>query len=144
MVVLWITLGIIAGVIVVGVLGRFVWTRRPQAGMRGLPTTPLERLGWLGLAITAALAIGVGALVAVYGATAFQEDSTPRGIFWILMVVGIGVWSGAWYVINRPQGGAVVDERDRAILTRSLSVEAMFVLSLAGGVDGHAHRGVLG
>ena len=128
MVVLWIALGILGGVLVAGVLGRFMWRIRPQEGTRGLPTTPLERLGWLGLAIAGALGIGLGALVAVYGATGFQEESTPRGIFWVLMVVGIGVWTSFWYAIDRRQGGAVVDERDRAILARSLSVEAMFVL----------------
>jgi hypothetical protein len=127
MIVLWIILAVL-GLIVVGALGRFLWNLRPQAAMRGLPPTPLERLGWLGLAITLVVGIGMATLVAFQGATGFNEDATSRGIFWILMLAGVGVWVVAWRVANRRHGGAVVDERDRAILARSLSVESMIVL----------------
>lgn len=126
--VFWIVIGVVAGVIVAGMLGRFAWALRPDPAMSGLPTPPLERLGWLGLGITGAVGAGLGVLVASYGASGFQEDSTPRGIFWLLLVGGAAVWFVAWFVITRRQGGAVVDERDRAILARSLSVEAIFVL----------------
>lgn len=128
MTVIWIGLAVVGVAIVVVVLGRFAWALRPQAAMSGLPSTALERLGWLGLGITGAVGAGLAALVAFFGAAGFNDDPTARGIFWILALVGMCVWFGAWFVIKRRQGGAVVDERDRAILARSLSVESVFVL----------------
>jgi len=128
MIVVWITLAVLGGVVVVVAVGRSLWNLRPQPEMRGLPATSLEKLGWVGLAVTAAVGFGLTALVAFEGATFFDENAIARGIFWILMLGGIGVWVAAWYVIKRTSGQAAVDERDRAILARSLSVESMIVL----------------
>ena len=124
----WITLGVAGGIIVVVVFGRFVWSLRPQPEMSGLPTTPLEKLGWVGVAVTAVVGVALAILVVVAAVTGFHEEATARGIFWLLMMGGIGVWSVAWYVIKKRTGGTVVDERDRAILARSLSVESVVVL----------------
>ena len=74
-----IAVGLFGGLILVGALGRFASGMRPQATMRGLPLTPLERLGWLGAAVTAAVGVGLAVLVAVYGGTGLHEESTARG-----------------------------------------------------------------
>ena len=125
--VVWIALAAAAGALIAGAAGRFIWTMRPQPEMSGLPTTPLERIGWIGLAITALVAIGLAALVVFVGASDLQEGAMSRWIS-ILMLGGLGAWLVAWTVVKRSSGGAVVDERDRAILARSLSVESMIVL----------------
>ena len=125
---LWITLAVVGGVIVVAFLGRLVWSLWPQADMAGMPPAPLERLGWIGLAITAIVGAGLAVLVVLVGTDFIDENTTARGIFWLLMIVGFGIWGASWYVIKRQSGGVVVDERDRAILARSLSVESVIVL----------------
>lgn len=124
----WITLAVIGGALVIGAVGRLVWRLRPQPELSGLPTAPLERLGWVGLGVTLAVGIGLAALVALTGTDFIDENTTARLLFWLLMIVGFGVWGAFWYVIKRRSGGAVVDERDRAILARSLSVESIIVL----------------
>ena len=126
----WITLAVIGGVVVIGAIGWFLWRHRPQSEMSGVPTAPLERLGWIGLGVTLVIGIGLAILVALVGTDFIDENTTARGIFWLLMIVGFGAWGASWYVIKRRSGGAVVDERDRAILARSLSVESVIVLLL--------------
>ena len=116
---LWITLAVVGGIAVVAFLGRLVWSLWPQADMAGTPPAPLERLGWIGMGVTTAVGVGLMALVVLVG-TDF--------IFWLLMIVGFGLWAASWYVIKRRSGGVVVDERDRAILARSFSVESVIVL----------------
>jgi hypothetical protein len=126
--VVWISLAVLGAILMVGAVGRFVLNLRPQPEMGGLPTTPLERLGWVGLGITSVVGLGLATLVVFNGATGFHEDPTARAIFAILMLGGVGIWMAAWTIIKRRSGGAVVDERDRAILARSISVESVIVL----------------
>ena len=128
MILVWITLAVLGGVLMVAAIGRSLWTVRPQPEMGGLPPAPLEKLGWVGLAVTTAVGLGLATLVVFEGASFFDENAVARVIFWIVMLGGVGVWGAAWYVIKRTSGQAVVDERDRAILARSLSVESMIVL----------------
>lgn len=126
--VVWISLAALGAILMVVAVGRFAWNLRPQPGIGGQPITPLERLGWIGLGITTVVGLGLATLIIFGGATAFHEDATSRTMFWILLVSGIGVWMASWTVIKRRSGGPVVDERDRAILARSLSVESVIVL----------------
>lgn len=128
MTVVWITLAALGGVLALAVVGRSLWSLRPQPEMGGLPATPLEKLGWVSLVVTTAVGSGLAALVAFNGAAFIDDDSIARWIFWILILGGIGVWSLAWYFIKRASGKAAVDERDRAVLARSLGVESMIVL----------------
>jgi len=128
MILVWITLAVLGGVLVVAAIARALWTLRPQPEMGGLPAAPLEKLGWVGLAVTTAVGLGLAALVVFEGVSFFEENAVARGTFWIVMLGGMGVWGAAWYVIKRTSGQAVVDERDRAILARSISVESMIVL----------------
>lgn len=121
----WITLAVIGGVLVIGTVGRFLWNLRPQPEMSGVPTAPLERLGWIGLGVTLVIGIGLAVLVALVGTDFIDENTTARG-----MIVGFGAWGASWYLIKRRSGGAIIDERDRAILARSLSVESVIVLLL--------------
>jgi len=124
----WITLAVIGGVVVIGAIGRFLWSHRPQSEMSGVPTAPLERLGWIGVGVTLVIGIGLAILVALVGTDFIDENTAARGTFWLLMIVGFGLWAASWYVIKRRSGGVVVDERDRAILARSFSVESVIVL----------------
>ncbi len=124
----WIALAIVAGIIFMAALGRRAWTLRPQPGMSGLPTSPLEKLGWVGIAVTLTVGAGLTLIVFTQGASFFEDNGAARGVFWLLLMGAIGVWSAAWRIIKRRSGGAVVDERDRAILARSLSVESIVVL----------------
>jgi hypothetical protein len=124
----WITLAVVGGVLVIGIVGRFLWSLRPQPEMSGVPTAPLERLGWIGVGVTLVVGIGLAVLAVSAGTDFLEENTTARGIFWLLMIIGFGVWGASWYLIKRRSGGAVVDERDRAILARSLSVESVIVL----------------
>lgn len=124
----WITLAVIGGVAVVAFLGRLVWSLWPEDDMAGLPPAPLERLGWIGLAVTTIVGAGLAIPVVLVGTDFIDENTTARGVFWLLMVLGFGIWGASWYVIKRRSGGVVVDERDRAILARSLSVESVIVL----------------
>ena len=125
---LWITLAVVGGIAVVAFLGRLVWSLWPQADMAGTPPAPLERLGWIGMGVTTAVGVGLMALVILVGTDFIDENTTARGTFWLLMIVGFGLWAASWYVIKRRSGGVVVDERDRAILARSFSVESVIVL----------------
>jgi hypothetical protein len=125
--ILWITLGSIAGLLFAAAVGRFLSGLRPSAELRGLPATPIEKLAWLGLGASLSVGAGLG-LVVLVGGTAALEDSPYRWVFWLLLWAAIGTWMIAWHRTNRRRGGAVVDERDRAILARSLSVESMVVL----------------
>lgn len=124
----WITLAVVGGVVVVGFLGRLAWSLWPEADMAGVPPAPLERLGWIGLVVTATIGAGLVVLVLLVGTDFIDESTTARGIFWLLMIIGFGIWGASWYVIKRRSGGVVVDERDRAVLAQSFSVESLIVL----------------
>jgi len=129
----WAPVAVISGVLVAAGMGRFLWSLRPQADMSGLPPTPLEKLGWVGLGVTIVVGLGLGLLVGLAGADFIDENTTARGIFWLLMLGGTGFWVASWRYLKRRSGATVIDERDRAILARSLSVESIIVLlSLVG------------
>ena len=123
----WVMLAIVGSGLMITAVGRLVRSVRPQPEMGGLPTTPLERLGWIGLAITGLVGLGLAALVLLVGVNDLQDGPMSRGIS-ILMLAGLSAWLIAWTVTKRRSGGPVLDERDRAILARSLSVESMIVL----------------
>lgn len=124
----WIAVSVVGGILFAVGLGRFIWSLRPQPGMSGMPTTPLERLGWIGLIVTTIVAAGLAAISLTQGSSFFEDNKPARLLFWALILVGIGVWAGAWYVIKKRSGASVLDERDRAILARSFSVESVVVL----------------
>jgi hypothetical protein len=124
----WIAVVVLVGVAFVTGLARLAWSLRPQADMSGMPPTPLEKLGWIGLGVTTVVGLGLVLLVVLVGSDFIDGDTTARGVFWLLMMGGIAVWAVAWWVIKRRSNGTVVDERDRAILARSLSVESVIVL----------------
>ena len=124
----WIIIASLLAALFVGATARTLARHRPDPDLGGLPTTPLERLGWIGLGVTAALGLGLSVLVAIGGAEGFFDDSPYRFVFWLLLMTGILVWSAAWYAAKRRHGAVVIDERDRAVLARSLSVESMLAL----------------
>lgn len=126
--VVWIVVAVLGAALgLVGLL-RVIRSLRPQPEMSGLPMTALETLGWVGVGVTGAVGAGLGVLVSVVGAAGFHEDRSARFIFWLMLILGIGIWTSAWAVIRRRAGTVVADERDRAILARSFSVESMVVL----------------
>ena len=128
MTLVWMFLAGLGGLVVVAAIGRSLWRLRPQREFGGLPTTPLEKLGWVGLAVSTAIGLGLATLVALEGASFLEEEATARYIFWLLVLGGMGAWLAARHVINRGSGEPAVDERDRAVLAQSLNVGAMIVL----------------
>ena len=128
MTMVWIALAGLGGLLAVAAIGRSAWRLRPQPELGGLPTTPMEKLGWVGLAVTTAVGSGLATLVAFEGASFFEEETTARYAFWLLVWGGVGAWLAARHVINRGSGEPAVDERDRAILAQSLNVGSMIVL----------------
>jgi hypothetical protein len=124
---LWVTLSVVGLLLMVVALARIAQSYRPDPSLGDLPATPLERLGWVGLAVTGAVAGGLAILVLVFGVEGFQDQSGARFSFWLLLLAGLGVWVAAWYRTKR-SGSLVMDERDRAVLARSFSVESMVVL----------------
>jgi hypothetical protein len=133
----WITVAVLGGILFVIALSRVIGGLRPQPEMRGLPMTALELLGWVGVCVAGAIGAGLGVLVAIVGVTGFHEEPAARFTFWLMLLVGIGVWATTWMVLKRRGGAIVADERDRAILARSFSVESMIVLvSLVGWTVG--------
>jgi len=124
----WIIIASLLAALFSGATARTLARHRPDPELSGLPRTPLERLGWIGLAASGTVGVGLAILVAIGGAEGFYDESWYRGVFWLLLMTGIVVWFGAWFVTKRRYGGVVIDERDRAVLARSLSVESMLVL----------------
>lgn len=125
---LWIAIATLGAVLFLVALSRFVSGLWPQPAMRDVPMTALETLGWVGVSVCGGLGAGLGVLIAVVGVDGFHEESAARFAFWLMLMAGIGVLTFAWWTMKRRQGAVVADERDRAILARSFSVESMIVL----------------
>ena len=123
----WTALAGLTGLLLLAAFGRFLFGLWSEPELRGLPLTPLQKLAWLGLGASFSAGAGLGLVVVLGGANGL-EDSAYRWIFWALLIVGIGTYLTAWHRTHRRHGGSVIDERDRAILARSLSVESMVVL----------------
>ena len=126
--ILWLVIACLGGILALLAISRVARGLRPNPDLTGLPMTPLEKLGWIGLATTASVVVGIAGLVAIVGVDGFHEEPAARFTFWLLLMGALAVWAVAWMRIKRPLGSVVVDERDRAILARSFSVESMVVL----------------
>jgi hypothetical protein len=120
----WIIIGTLASFVLLAGVGRFLLRLRSEPALRGLPTTPIQRLAWIGVAVSLAVGAGLAVLTGIRGVSGLDENPALS----ILVMGGVSVWLVARHRTNRRRGGAVVDERDRAILARSLSVESMIVL----------------
>ena len=125
---LWITVGGLGALLAIAGLGRSLWALRPQYRSENLPPTQMEKKAWVGLVISTIVGGGLAAIVAIGGAVAFHEDAAYRLSFWALVVGGVIAWFAISAAMNRRSGGMVIDERDRAILARSLSIESIVVL----------------
>jgi hypothetical protein len=125
---LWLTVAGLGATVTLIALVRIVRDLRPDPDLRGLPMTSLEKLGWIGLATTAGVIAGVAILVSIVGVDGFHERPGARLAFWLLLMAALGIWTIAWLTIRRRSGNVVVDERDRAILARSFSVESIVAL----------------
>jgi hypothetical protein len=126
--ILWLVIACLGAILALLAISRVVRELRPNPELKGLPMTSLEKLGWIGLAVTALVVAGIAGLVAIVGVDGFHEDPAARFTFWLLLMGALGVWGLAWARLRRDGGSVVVDERDRAILARSFSVESMVVL----------------
>jgi hypothetical protein len=126
--VVWFTVAGFGLILMLIALWRIVQSLRPSPELKDLPVTPLEKLGWIGLAVTSGVIAGLAILVSIVGVDGFEEQPGARLTFWLLLMAALGVWTIAWLVVKRRNGTVVIDERDRAILARSFSVESMLVL----------------
>jgi hypothetical protein len=120
----WIVIGALVSLVLLAGVGRLLLRLRSEPALRGLPTTPIQRLAWIGVAVSLSVGVGLTVLTGIGGVSGLDENPALS----ILVMGGVGVWLAAWHRTNRRRGGAVVDERDRAILARSFSVESMIVL----------------
>jgi len=111
----WIVIGTLAFLVLFAGVGRLLLRLRAEPALRGLPTTPIQRLAWIGVAVSIAVGVGVAILTAIEGVSGLDENPALS----VLVMGGVGVWLIAWHRTNRRRGGALVDERDRAILARS-------------------------
>ncbi len=128
MYVFWGILALLGLGLMVVALGRVVRGYLPDPELRSLPATPLERLGWVGLAASGGVLAGMAVILLVFGVDGFHEEPLARISFWLLLLVGVGVWTASWYATKRKEGRLPLDERDRAVLARSFSVESIVVL----------------
>lgn len=126
--VVWLTVAGVGAIVAVVALGKIVRSLRPSPELKDLPLTSLEKLGWVGLAVTSGVVVGLAILVSIVGVDGLEERSGARFTFWLLLIAALGVWTIAWLTIKRRRGMVVVDERDRAIMARSFSVESILVL----------------
>ena len=126
--VVWTALAVIGSAIMLLALVRIGQALRPDPDLAHLPMTGLEKLGWIGLAVSAGIMAGIAILVAIAGVEGFHQERGARVTFWILLMVGIAAWWTGWMALRRRHGSVVMDERDRAVLARSFSVESMVVL----------------
>ncbi len=124
----WIWIAAVGSVLLVFGLAQFFGASRSGPDMRDLPPTPLERLGRVGLAVTATLGLGLAALVGASGVADFVEDGATRAAFYLMLLGGAAVWLMAWRRLRGPAGTTVIDERDRAIQARSFTVESVLVI----------------
>ena len=124
----WLWLAVLGAVLFAFGLARFFGAFRRGADMSDLPPTPLERLGRVGLAVTAALGLGLAALVGVRGVADFVDDGATRTAFYLMLLGAAAVWLVAWRRLRGPAGTTVIDERDRAIQARSFTVESVLVI----------------
>ena len=118
-------------------------TREPVLDDDGtkLPLTPLQKRAWIGLAIGGVVVVALACVFADRGAESFYQDRTTR-----LLVVGIilaGIVGYGAVLLPLMAAAAhrrktpVLDERDRAILSRAPAVEAGAIkLSLAAWAVG--------
>jgi hypothetical protein len=96
-----------------------------QAGAEGdvrLPMTPQQRRAWWGLGIGALMTAALVAVVRAAGPASYHEDRTTRLITLAIFGAGVIAYFVMLAVTRRSAAGIVMDERDRAIVTRALAV----------------------
>jgi len=129
---IWGVAALVAGIAVAGV-GVWVAGRR-HAGPplpEPLPATPLQRLARRGLLVGVALVVAVSALVLYFGPERTFEDRPVRMGFTALLLAILLVFAvlslrlRAW--VRRGDGR--LDERDRAILSGSHSLQSASILT---------------
>jgi hypothetical protein len=147
---LWFGLGIALGLILVLAI-RFVLLRsRSGSDDRGPvleddgtrpPLTPLQKRAWIGLAIGGVTVAALASVFADRGAESFYQDRTTRLLVSGIILAGIVGYSAVLLPLKaaaaRRRETPVLDERDRAILSRAPAVQATAIkLSLAAWAVG--------
>ena len=84
----WIVIGTLAFLVLLVGVGRLLLRLRSEPALRGLPTTPIQRLAWIGVAISIAVGVGLAVLTAVEGVSGLNENPALT----ILVMGGVGVW----------------------------------------------------
>jgi hypothetical protein len=109
------------------ILGGFVGGRSAPEADDGVVDAPMplqHKRAWWGLGIAGAAAAALGAIVAVVGPAGYWQNREARLLGWaVLPAGGLAYAAMLWVTRARsPRSSTAIDERDRAIMTRALSV----------------------
>ncbi len=96
----------------------------PEDGAVDVPLAPLQKRAWWGLGIVVATSAALVAVVVAMGPTTYSEDRTQRLLTFAIFAAGAISYLVMLALTGARRSGSdvVVDERDRAIMTRALSV----------------------
>jgi len=131
-VILWTVLAVslvLLAVFLVARLSRGVLPALDLPPGESLPTTRMQRLAFRALCLGAPLIAAAGGIVAWFGPTVYYDDDSVRLPVTFLLIAGMMVLAaptllaGAW--VGRD---GVLDERDRAILSRAPAGQAAAIL----------------
>jgi hypothetical protein len=131
--ILWITIALAAALVFVYFSARRARALRPPivlAPGEKMPTTPMQRLAQWALGVSVVLALLAVAVVVYHGPQIYWDDDRVRLTVMGLVLAMMGVL--AFVAIRSAQwmarGDAVIDERDRAVLTGAPAGQAGAIL----------------
>jgi hypothetical protein len=132
--ILWLVVGLGVGALILVGTARVLMPASAGAGAHEpLPSTPLQRASRWSLGLSLLPAAAAVALLAVVGVESAYASGLRVGLSLLAVASLLAAGGGAWWVSRRSRGtGALLDERDRAILERAPVVQSLAtVLALA-------------
>ena len=70
----WVIIGALASLVILAGVGRFLLRLRSEPALRGLPTTPVQKLAWIGVAVSIAVGVGLAVLTGITGVSGLDES----------------------------------------------------------------------
>lgn len=131
--VLWIVVALAAAFVFVYLSARRLRAPKPPivlAPGEKMPTTPLQRLAQRAFVIAVALALLAAAIVMYHGPQVYWDNDDVRltvmGVLFAML--GVFAFVSLRTAIWLKQGDAVVDEHDRAVMSRATTGQAGAIL----------------